>query len=209
MDPDGADYNSFFILFTKDQVKVAISTPVKEEEEYMYTYLPFATNEKLLFSYGFYFVNNSLSTAGFETAVQKQLFTKEKWEVCKKVGCLDNNYDAFYQDKNAQQAPAKVNLFPHKISQKYLDMLRIYVEPVKTFNATLFEKRLLKKKWISYANEMTALILHNFVVSRSETMSKMNTVYYILKFSLIFSTLSNSLVIFTGKTEKTSSVTTT
>ena len=135
-----------------------------------------AGNEKLLLSYGFYFDYNPQSMLTFETSLFKDWFTKEKYEVCKKIGCLDGNYDGFYLDTKLKTAPVKVALFPHTINKKIIDTFRLYVEPLNKFNATLFEKRLRKGKWVHYDNEVTALGLFQFIINSGEKVSKLNSV---------------------------------
>ena len=92
------------------------------------------------------------------------------------INCVDNNYDSFYQDNRMTQLPIKVVLSPHKLNKRYLDTVRLYVQPVAEFNATLFERRLKKGRWISYNNEMSALALLLFTFNKGESVSKLNSV---------------------------------
>lgn len=175
-DPEGKDYTPFFVLFMKKKAMIGFGGEFKPGDEYEYSYLPQASNEKLLLSYGFYFKDNALSYATFDSVLHRNHFQKEKWEVCKKLGCLEYNYDWVYQDAKTVEIPIRINLFPHKINQRYLNLLRLYSEPSQTYNATLMEKRLRKNKWLSYTNEIRAISLYHMISFKSEEIGKLNSV---------------------------------
>lgn len=175
-DPEEQDIKPFMLLFSKGYAKIGIRSQFQPEEEYSYTYLPQASNERLLRNYGFYIDNNPLSTCGFETSFHKTLFTKEKYEICKKINCIDKNIDSIYMNRQFTHIPIDVTFFPHKINERYLNSIRIYVEPITNFNASFIFKSLKKKRWISYNNEMTSLVLYLFSVKKFDETSKLNSV---------------------------------
>lgn len=175
-DPEGKNKIEFFIHANVGFITQSFSHSFKAETEYHYSYIMEGSNEKLLFNYGFYIDGNNQSTTSFEVQIQKQWFTKEKWELCKKINCLDGNYDEFYNHDNYQTAPARIILYNDRLNSRWLNFLKLYSTQNERLNSTLYLKRIVKNKWINYPVEATSLTLFIFNLLNGETSLKIKTV---------------------------------
>jgi hypothetical protein len=153
----GKDKIDFMILFKQNEVKLSFGKKFKEGEEYVYSYAPSSPNEKLLFSYGFYVENNPQSIAGTFVPILKKFFPKAKHDLCLKIKCIDNPFTSFYDDDSRNHANIQFYFNQYEISNNVLNLIRLYVLPSDKFQPQPLYKRLSKKKWISYENEVLAL----------------------------------------------------
>ena len=153
----------------------------KVDEEYSITYKMGSTNEILTLDYGFYLKNNPLQSFAFQTSLEKNFFNSEKYELCKKINCMNSNMDDFYSNKKSNIFYAPFMMYNNKLDSKGLNILRLYVEPNIGFNSTMILKRLKHNKWISYNNELTALGLFLYPIKNLDSQIKLNFVKKTLK----------------------------
>lgn len=153
-DTSEKDKVDFILYFKKGYADIALDKDYKAGEEYEYSYLPKSPNERLLLQYGFILKNNPQSVATVTFNLQKQFFTKKKYEACKLIECFDQNFDHFYQLSHITNTNIITQVSPHKLNEKLINAFKIYVHPNDKFIPDFATKRLKNNQWISYESEL-------------------------------------------------------
>jgi hypothetical protein len=154
---DGKDQLEFKIIYKPNEVKFCIAKSFKEGEEYVYSYTRSSGNEKLLFSYGFYIENNPHSVASSYIYILKKFFPRSKHDLAVRLKCVQFPFIHFYEDNSRDHADFKFYFNQYEINNNVLDLIRLYFLPTENLEPEQLFKRLSKKKWISYENEVLAL----------------------------------------------------
>jgi len=163
------------LFFGRGHVGFSLSRDFGPNEDYNYAYIPIAPNEKLIFSYGFYFENNTQSAAIINSYIVKKYYTKEKHELCKVLGLIQEGMEQFILDPKKDQTEYRFKLSPYYLAKETLNFLRIYVfnpNEITQERLTLMYKRIKANKPINYISEMTALALFRHSLYHTETMNK-------------------------------------
>jgi hypothetical protein len=155
-DFEGKEKTGFHLLFKDKEIAVALSDKFKAGEEYSYSYLEFAPNRKLLDNYGFYLPKNPQNN--FITIINfwRGVFTPPKTEVCKKLNCFDSDLTDVYNHEALTQFPVTVYINNVEVPLNIINALRVYFQPMASFNSADIYKRLKKGQLISYHNELSA-----------------------------------------------------
>lgn len=148
----------FALGFKKGYVFSTLGTSYKTGDNYAYSYIPQASNEKLLLSYGFYLDKNISSKAAVPIHFFKPFINREKYPLIQKLQLLEFSLDPFF---NSNQNAMSLNMYlsPYKANDKILNLIRIYNIHQNDYNAQLVEERTLKGLWLSYENELTSHLI--------------------------------------------------
>ena len=179
-DPEGKDRVDFYLNFGKGSVSFSASKDFKEGEEYNYQYIPFASNEKLLFSYGFYLHRNVYSGISIQTQLSKLFLTKEKYEFLKRINSIEN-IDNYMAANQVQNIPYALNLNPNQVNKKILNLFKIYIQPNDKFSADSTYKTFFNQQFLSYNYEITGLTLNLASLIGASKNNVMGTVFNSLK----------------------------
>lgn len=179
-DPEGKDGVDFYLNYAKGSVSFSLSKSFNEGEEYNYQYIPFASNEKLLFSYGFYFHRNVYSGISIQTQLTKLYLTKEKYEFLKKINSVEN-IDNYMSANHVQNIPYALNLNPNKVNQKILNFFKVYIQPNDKFRPETTYRKLFNHQFLDYNYEITGLILNLASLIGASKNNVMGTVFISLK----------------------------
>lgn len=147
-------------------MKVGINKENQPGDEYSYTYVTRPSNEKLLFSYGFYIENNDFSTTMLRSTLNKPQINREKHNLIVKLKLLDQAFDGFFNSNHQSLALLQL-IDKHSINEKVLNVFRIYFYKNNMFNPSLIERRLASGQLLNFENELLSLIYFRGVIEKS------------------------------------------
>ena len=158
---DSENKVDFVLQWARGEVRVALDKTYKDGDEYDYSYIPKASNDKLLLIYGFYDENNPHTVVNIAISVSKSMFSYEKNLLAKEIKLYEHNMDQFYQ---SDYKTANIQMVINKsgLDNNLLNLIKLIVVSDKYFeeNRNSLKKKLLKNKWISYQNEIMSHALY-------------------------------------------------
>lgn len=172
----------FTLSFDRGFVSSALGKKFVKNEEYAYSYMPHASNEKLLFSYGFYLNNNINSKTTFKIPMWKPFLNREKNDIIVKYKLLDYPIDNFFNTGHSHIL-IQHSLNKFALNERLLTLMKLYTEPIESYNPKKFETRIKNKQWQSYQSEISSLIALKSIIDKNSKESKLT--YKIILQSLV------------------------
>jgi len=152
-------------------VQFGVRPSYNKGEEYSYSYVPKASNHKLLLNYGFYLNTNYQNNANLYFPINKSLFTKEKYQLALKLQNFEIRFDDFFVS-NKQNANLQMPVNAISINKKALITMKIYVIPLDKFYPKKVYNALKNNKWISYNNEIQSNAIYLYSCLANEKIVK-------------------------------------
>lgn len=150
------DKTEFVFTTKKGEFGVSLNKDFYKGEEFGYSYVTNASNEKLLYSYGFYVEDNNFSNTVVSIKLFKPQLTREKHNIIMHLKLVDMPFDGFFNTNHNSMTLIQV-LDKNFLSKNVLGVLRIYHLDNKNYDYSIIEKRLQSNQLLSYENEVTAL----------------------------------------------------
>ena len=155
--PEQKHGSTFSITFKQGGVLCSIDKEFKKNQDYEYSYQPVATNENLIFSYGFYIKNNPQSLTKIVVPISKKFFPIEKYEVCAKLNCFDGSLDHIYKDNRILNFQIDTYINRFYLKNGILNVVRLLILPNENIDRDVLYKKLKKGHILNYDNEMLSL----------------------------------------------------
>lgn len=166
----------FLLSYRQGFVSSSINFTFKKGEEYAYSYIKNASNEKLLLSYGFYLPNNVFSATTYKFPLYKPYINDEKNRLIVKLNLLSYRLEGFLSNSNYNQIIVQNEIYNDRINDNILNILRIYHEPNDIFNEKMVEERVKHRLWLSYYNELFSLFAFKTILNHTKDSSLLD--YY-------------------------------
>jgi len=158
---DPNDKVDFVLQWAEGEVRVALDKSYKAGEEYDYSYIPKASNDKLLLIYGFYDENNPHTVVNIAISVSKAAMSYEKNLFAKELKLFEHNLEEFYKS-NYKTANLQMVINKFELDKNLINLMKLIVLSDEYFlnNKESIKKKLLKDKWISYQNQIMSYALY-------------------------------------------------
>jgi hypothetical protein len=182
---DGQEDSTFFsIYWSKGTVYAGLRDDFKPGQEYDYHYRAKASNQDLVFTYGFSLPGNPYSRVFIYFNLMRGQMSLRKYLICKELKCTYDDLEGFYNtafDKVSVRMPI---LASGPIDKDFLNLLRLYAYDIIDFNLDkpMLLKRLSKGQWISYENEIRAVFLYKNFIQQYLGSLKLNLVMSLFYF---------------------------
>jgi hypothetical protein len=171
------DKIDFLLQWASGEVRVATDANYIAGEEYDYSYSPKAGNDKLVMIYGFYINDNPYSHVKFLLPVNKVLFNKDKYQLCKDLNLFETDLSGFH-DSQYNLANIEAMMNRTAIDENILNTMKVIVYPPEQFvkDRQNIARNIKKGRWISYQNEIQGIALYREYVNTAISKAKMSFV---------------------------------